>query len=115
MIEIAPATLYTEGLGSGYLDVVHVPTVPKRLKDPVGEPEHQKVLDGLLPEIMVDAVDLSLIQDFQKGTIELACAFKVGSKGLFDDDSRVRLGGRRNQARTPQLPDDGRKRGGRSG
>ena len=41
-----------------HLDVIDVSPVPDRLEDPVGEPERQDVLDGLLSEIVIDAIDL---------------------------------------------------------
>jgi len=40
--------------------VVDVFLVPERLEDAVGEAEDQQVLDGLLAEIMVDAIRLAL-------------------------------------------------------
>ena len=42
------------------LHVVHVLPVPDRLEDRVGEPEHQKILDGLLAQVVIDAVHLVL-------------------------------------------------------
>jgi hypothetical protein len=44
--------------------VVDVLAVPHRLEDAVGEAEDEKVLDGLLAEVVVDAVDLRLVEVF---------------------------------------------------
>jgi hypothetical protein len=49
-------------LGDRDLDVVDVVLVPDRLEDPVGEPQGKDVLDRLLAEVVVDAVDLGLIE-----------------------------------------------------
>ena len=40
-----------------------VPPVPDRLEDRVAEPQGEDVLDGLLAEVMVDAIDLALAED----------------------------------------------------
>ena len=49
-------------LGHGDLDVVDVVLVPDRLEQVVGEPEGQHVLDRLLAEVVVDAVELALLE-----------------------------------------------------
>ena len=59
VVELA-APLDADRLGHGDLHVVDVIAVPQRLEDAVGEPEHHDVLDRLLAEIMVDAIDLAL-------------------------------------------------------
>ena len=43
--------------------MIDVVPVPERLEDPVGEAEDQEVLDRLLAEVVVDAVDLLLDED----------------------------------------------------
>ena len=37
---------------------IDIAPVPDRFEDAVGKPERQDVLDGLLPEVVIDAVDL---------------------------------------------------------
>ena len=54
--------LDADGFGDSNLDVVDKIAVPDRLKNGVGETEHQNILDGFLAEIMVDAVNLGLIE-----------------------------------------------------
>jgi hypothetical protein len=44
--------------------VVDVVAVPERLEDGVGEAEDQQVLHRLLAQVVVDAVDLLLVEDF---------------------------------------------------
>ena len=60
-VVVAAAPLDADGLGHRDLHVVHVAPVPDRLEDAVGEPEDHQVLDGLLPEVVIDAVDLPLV------------------------------------------------------
>ena len=52
------AVLDADRLGHRDLHVVHVAPVPERLEDAVPEAEDQQVADRLLPEVVVDAVDL---------------------------------------------------------
>jgi hypothetical protein len=51
------AALDAERLGHRHLDALHVVTVPDRLEQRVGEPEHHQVLHGLLADEVVDPVD----------------------------------------------------------
>ena len=60
LLVVAAAPLDAERLGDGDLHVVDVAAVPERLEDAVGEAEDQDVLDRLLAEVVVDAVDLRL-------------------------------------------------------
>ena len=62
-VVVAAAPLHAELLGHRDLHVVDVAPVPDRLEDAVGEAEDQDVLDRLLAEVVVDAVDLVLAQD----------------------------------------------------
>ena len=59
LVEAAPV-LDAERLGHGDLHVVDVAAVPDRLEDGVGEAQGQDVLDRLLPQVVVDPVDLRL-------------------------------------------------------
>ena len=45
--------------GDGDLHALHPVAVPQRLEDRVREPEDKQVLDGLLPQVMINPVDLS--------------------------------------------------------
>jgi hypothetical protein len=52
------------------LDIVDVASVPERLEDGVGEPEEDNILDCLLPQIVIDAVYLALIESCPDCTAE---------------------------------------------
>ncbi len=59
-VVVAAAVLHADGLGDGDLHRVHVARVPYGLEQSVREAESQDVLDGLLAQVVVDAVDLRL-------------------------------------------------------
>src|SRR4029453_7635151 len=83
----------------------HVAAVPQRLEDPVGEPEHQQILDRLLAEVMVDPVDLIFLEDAGEVAVERTGAFVVVAEGLLDDDAGP-APLRARQARGAQVLDD---------
>ncbi len=60
LLIICPATFDTDRLRAGDLHIVDVAAVPERLKDAVAEAERQDVLDGLLPQVVVDTIHLAL-------------------------------------------------------
>ena len=76
-----------EGLGDVDLDVVDVLPVPDGLEQPVGEPEGQDVLGRLLPEEVVDAEHLVLVEDLLHGGVQPLGAAEVGTEGLLHDDA----------------------------
>ena len=46
------------------LHVIDVVAIPDRLENRVRKPQHQQVLHGLFAEVVVDAIDLPLGEDF---------------------------------------------------
>ena len=62
VVELA-AALDADRLGHGDLDRVDVAPIPDRLEEPVAEAEDGEVLDRLLAQVVVDAVDLVLVED----------------------------------------------------
>src|SRR3954454_7690372 len=72
-----------------YLDVVHVRAVPDRFEDAVREAQHQRVLDRLLAEVVVDPVDLLLVEHRQQGVVEVQRRREVVAERLLDDDARL--------------------------
>ena len=119
LLEVAAARLDAEGLGAGDLHVIDEAIVPDRLEDAVRESEHQQVLDGLLPEVVIDPVDLPLVERSR------------GSRGSARGRSRDRVPkgfsmitrangvgaalGPGGEVRLTEAPDDGRERGGGRG
>ena len=94
------ALLDAEAFRSGDLNVVHVIAIPKRLENAVSKSQHQKILNRIFPQKMIDAIDLRLVEGFENRAVEFSGRGKVVAKGLFDDnaDPRVSIRGPR-QAR----------------
>ncbi len=84
---VGAASFDADGFGSGDLDVIDVATIPKRLENTVAEAERENVLNGLFPEIVIDAVDLRFVEDFVDFLVQLAGAGEVMTEGLFDNDA----------------------------
>ena len=84
-IVAGPAGRLADRFGHRDLDVVDMISVPERLKDAVAEPEHHDVLNRLLSEIMVDAIDLAFGQNRKDFAIELLRRAKIGAERLLDD------------------------------
>ena len=80
------AVLDADRLGDRDLDMVDVAAVPDRLEDPVAEPEDQQVPDRLLPEVVVDAVDLRLAEDLADLAVQADRRVEVVAERLLDDD-----------------------------
>ena len=96
-LEVASPLLHADRFRHGELHVVDVLAVPERLEDAVGEAQYQKVLHGLLAEVMIDAEHLALPKGGHGDLVELPCGFQIVAEGLFDDDAgegtaRLRIG-----------------------
>src|ERR1035438_333213 len=87
-IETAPA-LHAEFLGHGDLYIPDVIAIPDRLEKRIGEAEVQEILHGFLAQIVIDAKDRCLVENFMQSGIQRLRALKVAAEGLLDDDSRV--------------------------
>ena len=83
-----PAGAHAYVFGDRDLDVVDVVLVPDRLEDPVGEPQGKDVLDRLLAEVVVDAVDLGLIEVPLELRVELLGTPEVPPERLLYDQPR---------------------------
>ena len=63
LIEIVPTPLHAKRFRHGDLNVIDILLIPKRLKNLVGEPQHENVLNRLLAEVVIDPVYLALRED----------------------------------------------------
>jgi hypothetical protein len=83
---VEPAAAFdAHRLGGRDLHVIDVVAVPDRLEEPVGKPQHHDVLDRLLAEEMIDAVDLPLVEHGANPRVERHRRRQVMTKRLFDD------------------------------
>ena len=93
LVKVAAAALGAEGLLEDDLDVVDVVAVPGGAEERVAEPQDQQVLDHLLAQVVVDAVQLVLGPVGLEAALERAGALEVLAEGLLDDDAADALGG----------------------
>src|SRR5579883_3195625 len=84
----AAAALHPDGLGDRDLHVLDVAAVEERLEDGVTEAERDQVLHRLLPEVVIDPVDLALVEEGSQRGVERARAREVAPEGLLDDHPR---------------------------
>ncbi len=111
----AAAALDAERFRGGNLHVIDVIAIPQRLEDSVSKSEHEQVLNRVLAQIMIDAVDLLFVENAEYDLVQLFRGGKIPSKGLFNDDAHPGI--RRARAResgAAKLLDDGRINLGRS-
>ena len=88
VVEVA-AVLDAEVLGHRDLDGLDVVPVPDRLEHRVGEPDVEDLLEAHLPEVVVDAKELRLVDVLVQLLGERASRRLVVPERLLDDDSRV--------------------------
>ena len=101
VVEVA-AILDAEVLGHRDLDRPDVVPVPDRLEHRVREPEVEDLLEAHLPEVVVDAQELRLVDVLVQLVGELARRGLVVAERLLDDDARSLPSARLRQA--PRRP-----------
>ncbi len=101
------AVLDTDGLCGGDLDVIDIAAIPHRFEHAVAKPEHQQVLDGLLPEIVIDAIDLIFVEMLVREAIERTRAVEIRAERFLDDDAAPATRRRVGKTRHAQLLDHG--------
>src|SRR5208282_6324778 len=65
--------------------MVDIAAIPDGFKNSVGKTERHDVLDGLFSEIVVDAINLLFIGDFQNLLVERLRRLQVVTEGFLDD------------------------------
>src|SRR3990172_2355982 len=83
------AALDAYGLGDGDLDMVHGIPVPHPFEQRVPEPEHQDVLDRLLPKVVVDAEHLGLAERFMNVPGQVFRGSQVPAERLLHHQPRA--------------------------
>ena len=105
-VVVSAAQFHTEFLRHGDLHVVNIPAVPDRLENRIREPEDHDVLNGLLAEVVVDAVDLRFREVLAEVFVECPRAREVAAERLFDDDPPPGLGSLLGEAGRAELVHD---------
>ncbi len=99
---VGRAALDAEALRDRDLHLSDSLAAPERLDEHVRESEHEEVLDRLLAEVVVDAVDLLLLEVPPGDAIQLLGGGEVPAERLLDDDPgppRARVEARGPEAR----------------
>ena len=91
VVERAPA-LRPDRLGDGDLHALHAIAVPQRFEDRVGEAEREEVLDRVLPEVVIDAACLRLVEVLVNQLVELPRGPEIAAEWLLDNDARPGCG-----------------------
>src|SRR5713226_10375095 len=79
------AALHADRLSRRNLYLPDVAPIPDRLEHSVGEAERQYVLNRLLAQVVIDAVDVVFVEDLVDLPVEIASARKVVAEWLLDD------------------------------
>ena len=87
VVVILAPRLHAHRLGRRDLDVVHVRGVPERLEHRVGQAEGEQVLHRLLPEVVVDPIDLLLPPPCEQVAVQGDGRVEVLAEGLLHDDA----------------------------
>ena len=72
LVKEVATTFNTDFFSDGDLYILDVFVVPKWLKDFIGKAEHENVLNGFFPEVVINTVNLVLGQPCHEGVIEVA-------------------------------------------
>src|SRR5690625_5521949 len=83
---ITGAPIHTELFGDRNLHPLHVAPIPETLEDGIRESKNEQVLDGLLPQIMIDPIDLFLAKILVDDTVEFDGTIEIVTKVLLYDD-----------------------------
>ena len=71
------------------LHVIDVLLVPHRLEDAVGEPDDHEILNGFLPQIVIDAEDLRFVEHTPRHAVDGLRGGQIAADRLFDDDAGI--------------------------
>ena len=85
LFEITRPVPHADLLGHRNLHILDVVAVPDRFEDRVGEPQDQDVLDGLLAQVVIDAIDLMLGKRAVQVAVERERGVQVDAERLLDD------------------------------
>ena len=117
LVVVGAAPGDADRLGDGDLHVLDVVRVPQRLEQRVGEADRHQVLHRLLPEVVVDPVDLVLVEVLGELRVQRPRRGEVVAERLLHHDPALRRGDarlrqpRRRWCRRAAAPPTGRRRG----
>src|SRR5947199_5164174 len=82
---VTASLFYPNFLRRGDLDAIDITTIPNRLEDAVAETKDQNILDCFFSQIMIDAINLTFVEDLFDVSIQLPGRSNVSAEWFFDD------------------------------
>ena len=104
LLVVRAARLDADALADRDLHVVDVVPVPEGLEDAIGPAEDEDVLHGLLPEVVVDPVDLILAPRRRHDLVERPRRREIAAERLLDHDAHPALACRPARGSCPASP-----------
>src|SRR5690242_5366992 len=86
LIVKSAATLYAEILCHRDLNALDAVAVPKSFHKSVGKTEYQHIVDRPFAKVVIDAEDVSFVEDAQQHPVQFPRGCEVVPEGLFHDD-----------------------------
>src|SRR6185312_13643312 len=88
---VCSATFDADRLGRRDLHVVYIAAIPERFKDSIAEPERQDILNRLLAEVVIDAIDVFFRENFVSLLVQFVRACQIVPKRLLDNNAAPAL------------------------
>ena len=82
-VVISPTALDAHFFGNGNLNVINAALIPLGVDKAVGKSEHQKVLDCLFAQIMIDSIDILLIEKLSECLVDFTRRIEALANWLF--------------------------------
>jgi hypothetical protein len=82
-----PSTFDAKTLRQGDLDACDVVTVPDRFKKGVRKAKKEQILDGFLPQKVLDAANRRLREELMDREVQRPRRSEVAAEGFFDDNA----------------------------
>jgi hypothetical protein len=83
------SSLHAKVLLHSDLHAFDMSTVPKRLRQFIGEPEKQHAVNRLFAEVMVDSVNRLFVERLKQDLVVGTRRAEIATERLFNDDARI--------------------------
>ena len=86
-VVISPTPLDPHLFRNGDLNMIDTTLIPLGVDKTIGKSQHQKILDRLFTQIVIDSVNISLIEKSSECLVDLTRSFEALTNRLFEDDT----------------------------
>ena len=86
-VVISPPPFDPHLFRNGNLNMIDTTLIPLGIDKAIGKSQHQKVLDRLLAQVMINPVDILLIDKLSQCFIDLSRRIEAFTNRLFKDDT----------------------------